>query len=92
LLEASRSVQVVATSHSPELLDNEDIPAEAILAVVADKGRTLIARADPSTRKALADHLYTTGQLLKMGQIQPDPEELKKPRQTTLFAGDDGGA
>ncbi|MGQ0535499.1 MAG: AAA family ATPase, partial [Methanobacteriota archaeon] len=42
LLEASRSVQVVATSHSPELLDNEDIPAEAILAVVADKGRTLI--------------------------------------------------
>ena len=86
LIESSHNVQIIATSHSPELLDNQDIPPDAILAVVADRGQTQIGPVDPSARRALSSHLYTTGQLLKMGQLQPDQVELRKLRQTTLFA------
>jgi predicted ATPase len=85
LLEASHHVQILTTSHSPELLDNKDIPSEAILAVVAEKGKTQIGPVDAPTKRALADHLYTTGELLKMGQIQPDSAEIKRMEQTTLF-------
>ncbi|MFN0147421.1 MAG: AAA family ATPase [Dehalococcoidia bacterium] len=87
LRAASHRVQVVVTSHSPDLLDDKHIPAEAILAVVAERGITRIVPVDETTRQALADHLYTAGELLRLNQIAPDPDAIEAitTRQPRLF-------
>jgi predicted ATPase len=74
LREASRSTQVIVTSHSPDLLDDEDLDAESILAVYAEKGSTHIAPLDQTGRTALRERLYTAGELLRMGQLRPEPD------------------
>lgn len=80
--EASQSVQVIVTSHSPDLLDNPDLIEQQILAVVSEEGETQVGRLDVSGRMALRDHLYTAGELLRMDQLRPDPESN---RQLDLF-------
>ena len=74
------------TSHSADLLDNDDIPAGAILAVVAEQGESRIGPLDEVGRSVLQDHLYTAGELLRMNQLDPDPA-LSKLRldQSDLF-------
>jgi predicted ATPase len=72
LSEASRSTQVLVTSHSPDLLENDGIPAESILAVTLDEGETRIGPLDSVGASALRDHLYTPGELLRMNQLTPD--------------------
>lgn len=84
LSDASESAQVLVTSHSPDLLDNETILAESILAVVAEQGETRIGPLDEADRSVLRDHLFTAGELLRMDQLRPDPE-LSHPRQLDLF-------
>jgi predicted ATPase len=74
LREASRSTQVIVTSHSPDLLDDEKLDNESILAVYAERGSTHIGRLNPSGRTALKNRLYTPGELLRMNQLRPDPE------------------
>jgi predicted ATPase len=78
LVDASRQTQVLVTSHSPELLDNDRISADSILAVVANGGITDIAPLDEVGRSALHDRLYTPGELLKLNQLSPDPEALDR--------------
>jgi predicted ATPase len=73
LRQASSTAQVLVTSHSPDLLDDESTPHESILAVVAEEGETKIARLDETGRSALRDRLYTVGELLRMDQLRPDP-------------------
>ncbi len=84
LRDASAHVQVLVTSHSPDLLDNEEIPDGSILAVVAEHGETRIGPLDAAGRSALRDHLYTPGELLRMDQLRPDPD-LSQPKQLDLF-------
>jgi hypothetical protein len=71
LEEASQTKQIIITSHSPDLLDNDRIDPESLLAVVADKGVTTIASIDDAGRSALRDHLYTAGELLRLNQLSP---------------------
>jgi predicted ATPase len=73
LQDAADHAQVFVTSHSPDLLDNEAIPDESILAVLAEDGETKIGALDEAGRSALRDHLYTAGELLRMNQLRPDP-------------------
>ena len=40
LIRASRQTQIIVISHSPDLLDDTSIPADTVLAVVADQGNT----------------------------------------------------
>lgn len=77
LLEASRRTQVVVTSHSPDLLDNQSLDTDAILAVTAPAGTTLIAPLDLAGRSALRERLYTAGELLRYNQLTPDPEVIQ---------------
>ena len=74
LREASRSTQVIVTSHSPDLLDDQQLDADSILAVYAEAGSTHIAALDQAGRAALLSRLYTPGELLRLNQIRPDPE------------------
>jgi len=87
LQDASQRTQIIVTSHSPDLLDNESLATDAILAVTAPAGTTFIGPLDPAGRSALRDRLYTAGELLRYNQLAPDPEALEAitSRQLQLF-------
>lgn len=89
LREAATRLQVVATSHSAELLDDKDMSDDAILAVVSEANETRIGPLDDAGRQALRERLYTAGELLRMNQLQPDPLAAS-PRQLNLFGRDEG--
>jgi predicted ATPase len=65
LREASLRIQVLVTTHSPDLLDDLDISTEAILAVDNEEGITKIAPIDEAGRSVLKDSLFTAGELLR---------------------------
>ena len=87
LREASRSTQVIVTSHSPDLLDNQQLDADSLLAVYAEAGSTHVGALDPAGRAALKNRLYTPGELLRLNQMRPDPESSpeKIDKQIKLF-------
>jgi predicted ATPase len=90
LREASSHTQVIVTSHSPDLLDNVSLETDSLLAVVADQGRTLIAPIDEASREAIRSHLYTPGELLRLDQLEPDREDLRRQGQAeSLFTEDE---
>ena len=90
LSDASESTQVIVTSHSPDLLDNDRIKTESVLAVTLDAGETIIGSIDQAGRTALRDHLYTAGELLRMNQLMPDRSSRSavKGSQLKLFGLD----
>jgi predicted ATPase len=86
LREASRESQIVVTSHSPDLLDIVDLTSESILAVHTQKGDTVIAPTDPASVAMLRQGLYTPGELLRLGQLEPDARLFgESTRQLNLF-------
>lgn len=74
LRDASNNTQIIVTSHSPDLLDDERMDSGSILAVVAEHGTTKIGPLDETGRSAMHDHLYTAGDLLRLNQLTPDPK------------------
>lgn len=88
LVTASKTTQIAVTSHSPDLLDDKDIPDESILAVVNRNGETTIAPPDEAGRSAIRSRLYTAGEVLRLNQIEPDEAAVAKipPYQLDLFA------
>jgi predicted ATPase len=92
LLEASCQRQVLVTSHSPDVLDHDEMTIENIRAVAWDRGETLVAPVDRATRKTLREKLYTAGELLRMSQIEPDKEHLAlHSARMEIFDGGGGG-
>ena len=91
LREGSRQVQVLVTSHSPDLLDDPNIDSDAIIAVTATEGRSALGAVDEATRSALRDRLYTAGELLRTDQLRPDAEAIASAegRQLKLFESGD---
>lgn len=90
LEHASRTTQVLVTCHSPDLLDDLEIPAEAILAVMSDAGETLVAPLDEPSRQMIREHLFSAGELLRQNQLTPDQVYLaQQSRSATadLFEG-----
>ncbi|HYD79628.1 MAG TPA: AAA family ATPase [Paucimonas sp.] len=87
LLRASEHTQVIVTSHSPDLLDDPDLPEESLLAVAADKGVTRIAPLDEPSRTAMRQHLFSAGELLRLNQLGLDAKALMEleRRQPELF-------
>lgn len=87
LLLASQTVQLIATTHSPDLLDHKEIRDEHLLAVSAERGETIIGPLDSVVRSALRDRLYRPGELLAQGQIRPDTVAADEAsRQMPLFS------
>lgn len=89
LTRASSHAQIIVTSHSPDLLDDPDIDPDSLLAVISQGGETQIAPLDENTRKAMRDHLFSAGELLRLNQLTPDPESLanQAKNQADLFGG-----
>jgi len=91
LRQASRTKQILVTSHSPDLLDEPELETSSILAVVARKGETIIAPVDEAGREALRQQLYTPGELLRLDQLRPDESLYERDtRQLTLFVENAG--
>ncbi len=87
LREASEATQVLVTSHSPDLLDDDSIETSSLLGVAATAGATQVAPIDPAGREALRERLYTAGELLRLDQLRPDPSLVDNARyvQAHLF-------
>ncbi len=90
LRDASHSTQIIVTSHSPDLLDDERLDIESILAVVAEEGATTIGPLDEAGRSALRDRLYTAGELLRLNQLVPDPKMSAESSTSQLRLFDHG--
>jgi predicted ATPase len=73
LVEASWHVQIIATSHSPDLLDRPDVPIASLFAVTMEQGDTVIGDLDDQGKAALQKQLFTAGELPRMGQLRPGP-------------------
>ena len=80
LRDAANKTQIIITSHSPDLLDDKEFDPESILAVEVRNGITVIADIDEVGRSAVRDRLYTTGELLRLDQLQPDPVSVDAAR------------
>ncbi len=71
LLEASRQVPIVASTHSADLLDRKDLPDSALVAVALQDGHTVIGPVDDNGKSILRKRLYTAGELLRANQLTP---------------------
>jgi predicted ATPase len=87
LTKASKTTQVIVTSHSPDLLDDRYLDPDSLLSVTSEGGETRIATLDKTSRKAMRDHLFSAGELLRINQLGPDLEDLAQQarNQTDLF-------
>lgn len=87
LTRASAHTQVIVTSHSPDLLDDYHLSADALLAVVSDGGDTRIASLDEASRETMRRELFSAGELLRLNQLAPNPLDLAEQaqKQTDLF-------
>ena len=80
LRDAANKTQIIITSHSPDLLDDKEFDPESILAVEVRNGITVIADIDEAGKSVVRDRLYTTGELLRIDQLQPDPVSVEAAR------------
>jgi predicted ATPase len=81
MTEASLVTQVLATTHSPAMLDDEHLDIDILRGVSRVNGRTIIGPINAGNREILEEQLYTAGELLRMGHLLPDePPDGPVPR------------
>jgi predicted ATPase len=85
LVEATMHTQVLITTHSSELLDAMEFEPGSLFIVQSRAGETSIARADPASREAIENHMYSAGEMLRMDQLEPDQNDLDRQANLTLF-------
>jgi len=87
LVRASEKTQVIVTSHSPDLLDDVKISPDAFLVVAAEEGVTRIVPLDHASKKAMHEHLFSAGELLRLNQLNSEPPlpNAQLTRQVDLF-------
>lgn len=92
LREASSSTQVVVTSHSPDFLDQIDPTKDMLRIVESREGTTFVTPPGQAPRRAITDHLYSVGELLRMDQLTQDETEVStQVRQMELPFYEDAG-
>ena len=84
--EASKRGQIIATTHSPDLLDHGGLDPEQLIAVTNTGGKTMMAPVDDASISVIQQHLYTPGELLRQNQLHPAPTSQENTvRQSDLF-------
>ncbi len=74
LTEASEWVQVLTSSHSPDLLDSfEDMDLVELRAVAMEDGETLVGEINEVSQGIVRDHHSTVGEELRQRQLSPQP-------------------
>ena len=69
---ASERIQVIVTTHSPELLDAKWIEGRHLRIVSWQDGATHINEVSEPARQALKQHLMGAGELLRANALEPD--------------------
>jgi predicted ATPase len=72
LIDVSRRAQVLVTTHSPEVLDYDDLSDEVFRVVAKTDARTAIAPVSAASRQAIREHLYSPGELLRINELGAD--------------------
>jgi predicted ATPase len=87
LRHASKHMQVVITTHSPELLEAKWITDRHLRIVEWREGATRVTPVSDSTRRALQNHLMGAGELLRSNALEPAPlfDDASKLMQADLF-------
>jgi Predicted ATPase len=85
LHHASTRMQVVITTHSPELLDAKWITDRHLRLVEWTKGTTRVAPLSEASRDALQSHLMGAGELLRSSALEPAPLFEAELAQDSLF-------
>ncbi len=87
LVEGSESTQILVTCHSPDFLDQENVLSEMIRPVMLDNGRTVVGSLSRHKAELLKNHLSTAGELLRLDQLEPDTDDLRRQAENkgTLF-------
>jgi AAA domain, putative AbiEii toxin, Type IV TA system len=80
LARAAQNMQIIVTSHSPDLLNNASYSADSLLVVVSQEGETIILPVDQASRDAIGERLFSAGELLRLNQLAPDPVVLAEQR------------
>ncbi|MDD9987176.1 MAG: AAA family ATPase [Spirochaetaceae bacterium] len=87
---AGRFMQVVVTTHSPDVLDADWIADQHLRVVSWERGASRVTPVSEAVRAAVRDHLIGAGELLRSNALTS--EELFEPRleqgQGELFATD----
>lgn len=73
LLEASERMQVIVTTHSPELLDEKEIKDRNLRMVEWGEGATRITSVSDANRLALEEGLMEAGGLLRTNALEAAP-------------------
>lgn len=82
---ASKTMQVLVTTHSPDLLDASWITEDNIRIVTWEQGASHVLRLADETRHALRAHLMGAGEMLRSNALRP---ERLFAEATTLRAGE----
>ena len=76
------STQTFVTTHSVELLDNEELPHRSVFPVELSAGESRIDSLDDACVEAIDRGDFTVGELLAMGQAAP---RFSAPQRRLLF-------
>lgn len=86
LRHASKEMQVIVSTHSPEILDAKWIEDQHLRVVNWQKGITTVSRVSDMSRKAMQDHLMQAGELMRSEALETDPLFQDAPEhQANLF-------
>lgn len=87
LREAAEHSQVLVTTHSGDLFEGDDIHPDEVFPVVAEGGVCRIGSMDAVARSAVAENLYTIGELLRLGQLMPAEPAASRPSKPPALFG-----
>ncbi|TAL09998.1 MAG: hypothetical protein EPO02_08645 [Nitrospirae bacterium] len=87
LRHASRKMQILVTTHSPEVLDAKWIQDGHLRIVSWQEGATRVSPVSDATRQALQGHLMGAGELLRSNALNAPPlfHDVANPQQNLLF-------
>ncbi len=85
LRHAGRFMQVIVTTHSPDVLDATWIEAEHLRMASWEKGATQVAPVSEATRSVLKEHLMGAGELLRSNALTVTELFDQDPHQIKLF-------
>lgn len=93
LRHAGRFMQVVVTTHSPDILDAKWVEDHHLRIVIWDEGKTCVSLVSEPTRQALQERLAGAGKLLRSNALTAEAEDdpfVQNPDQPRLFQNDLG--
>jgi predicted ATPase len=82
---AGQKMQVIVTTHSPEVLDAEWLQPENLRLVTWQEGATIVSNLGEMARGALKDHLMGAGELLRSNALQPPALFAADPEAIPIF-------